>query len=299
MAGHLPTAPILSQIHSPVSSASPNSLALASRISHDSSSNTFLPPEHRQSFPGRLPKGRKLPRFLPIHFLCQASVSDCRHLIQSLAVIYPVLAHWGWAEQGWLHIGIRVDSSNFRTTYLDYAGAGVVHLCGGTISLVAAWMLGPRIGRFSADGNAQPIEGHSVPVLSIFSSILSTFAVGLIGWLHPNAWLPRLQRWFSSRYLEERKWPASCKVNGEHPDGYLIVSHKLQAFYFTTISVRRLCCHLHSGCAQTAQGQMDSVVDVERLFGRNDCILCGLQPNGLLGHRDHWIGRWPDLYGTF
>ena len=86
------------------------------------------------------------------------------------AIIYPVLAHWGWAEQGWLHHGVRVDSSNFRTTYLDYAGAGVVHLCGGIISLVAAWLIGPRIGRFSPDSNR--IEGHSVPLASLGGFIL-------------------------------------------------------------------------------------------------------------------------------
>lgn len=46
----------------------------------------------------------------------------------------------------------------------DFAGAGVVHLCGGTISFVAAWMIGPRAGRFSSNGRANRIEGHSVPV---------------------------------------------------------------------------------------------------------------------------------------
>lgn len=89
------------------------------------------------------------------------------------AIIYPMLAHWGWSEQGWLHHGIQLDNaSNFRTTYLDYAGAGVVHLCGGTISLVAAWMIGPRQGRFGPRGQTMRIKGHSVPLASLGGFIL-------------------------------------------------------------------------------------------------------------------------------
>ncbi|CAK5114814.1 unnamed protein product [Meloidogyne enterolobii] len=88
------------------------------------------------------------------------------------AIVYPILTHWGWSDQGWLARGIRIDSSNYHTTYMDFAGAGVVHLCGGVISLVAAWMIGPRAGRFSPNGHATRIEGHSVPLASLGGFIL-------------------------------------------------------------------------------------------------------------------------------
>uniref|UniRef100_A0A914HVX0 Ammonium transporter AmtB-like domain-containing protein n=1 Tax=Globodera rostochiensis TaxID=31243 RepID=A0A914HVX0_GLORO len=85
---------------------------------------------------------------------------------------YPVLSHWGWSSVGWLRQGPNIGDGTFHTTYLDLAGAGVVHLCGGTISLIAAWMMGPRIGRFLDNGQLSKMEGHSVPLASLGGFIL-------------------------------------------------------------------------------------------------------------------------------
>uniref|UniRef100_A0A1I7WL83 Ammonium transporter n=1 Tax=Heterorhabditis bacteriophora TaxID=37862 RepID=A0A1I7WL83_HETBA len=86
--------------------------------------------------------------------------------------VYPILTHWGWSEQGWMMKGIQ--TTDIHTTYQDFAGAGVVHLCGGTISFIAAYIMGPRIGRFPKDGEEESIEikGHSVPFAALGGFIL-------------------------------------------------------------------------------------------------------------------------------
>lgn len=52
--------------------------------------------------------------------------------------IYPVSAHWCWNSAGWLA----------QMGFLDFAGSGVVHVAGGMPALCAAWIVGPRPGRF-------------------------------------------------------------------------------------------------------------------------------------------------------
>merc|ERR1712127_659336 len=63
----------------------------------------------------------------------------------------------------------------------DFAGSGVVHMTGGATALVAAKVLGPRIGRFyDADGNELP-EPHDFPPHSVALQVLGTFILW-VGW---------------------------------------------------------------------------------------------------------------------
>ena len=75
--------------------------------------------------------------------------------------IYPIVGHWTWGG-GWLA----------QLNFFDFAGSTVVHLTGGATALVGAMLLGPRLGRFNADGSVNAIPGHSVPLASLGVFIL-------------------------------------------------------------------------------------------------------------------------------
>lgn len=76
------------------------------------------------------------------------------------ALVYPVVGHWGWSASGWL-----TDLG-----FYDFAGSTIVHLVGGAAAFVAAAILGPRPGKFDADGKPRLLAGHSAPlgVLGVF-----------------------------------------------------------------------------------------------------------------------------------
>lgn len=92
------------------------------------------------------------------------------------AVVYPVSGHWMWGglagegSAGWL------EGLGFH----DFAGSTVVHSVGGWIALAGAIALGPRIGKYHANGKPNPIPGHSL--------VLGTLGVFLlwIGWFGFN-----------------------------------------------------------------------------------------------------------------
>jgi Amt family ammonium transporter len=92
------------------------------------------------------------------------------------AVIYPVVVRWQWGG-GWL---FQLD-----TPFHDFAGSSLVHMTGGIAAAVGAFLLGPRLGRYGADGRPRAIPGHSIPL-----AILGCFIL-LVGWygFNPGSWL--------------------------------------------------------------------------------------------------------------
>ncbi len=92
------------------------------------------------------------------------------------AVIYPIVVRWQWGG-GWL---FQLD-----TPFHDFAGSTLVHMTGGVAAAMGARALGPRLGRYSADGRPRAIPGHSIPF-----AILGTFIL-LVGWygFNPGSWL--------------------------------------------------------------------------------------------------------------
>ncbi|MDJ1432913.1 ammonium transporter [Halostagnicola sp. A-GB9-2] len=81
------------------------------------------------------------------------------------AVIYPVVTGITWA-------GGYIETIT-GTPFADFAGGMIVHGMGGLAGLTAAWMLGPRIGRFNDDGSANVIPGHSLTFAVLGTLILA------------------------------------------------------------------------------------------------------------------------------
>ncbi|WP_437933570.1 ammonium transporter [Sorangium sp. So ce341] len=93
-------------------------------------------------------------------------------------VIYPIYANWVWGG-GWLSSLGR--NFGLGHGHVDFAGSSVVHLTGGVVALIGARMLGPRLGKFGADGSVRPIPGHSIPLV-----VTGTFVLAF-GWFGFNA----------------------------------------------------------------------------------------------------------------
>ena len=72
-------------------------------------------------------------------------------------LVYPIIGHWIWSGGGWL------ASMGFG----DFAGSTVVHATGGCVAFIGTILLGPRIGKFSADGKPNAIPGHSIPIAAL------------------------------------------------------------------------------------------------------------------------------------
>jgi len=94
------------------------------------------------------------------------------------AVIYPIFGSWVWGG-GWLaQLGYRLGLGHGS---VDYAGSGVVHLQGGALALITAYLIGPRIGKYGADGKVKPILAHHIPMVQVGTFILA------FGWFGFNA----------------------------------------------------------------------------------------------------------------
>jgi Amt family ammonium transporter len=87
--------------------------------------------------------------------------------------IYPIFGHWVWGPGGWLGNTMGwFHSLTGGTVFRDFAGSTVVHTVGGTIALVGAIALGPRLGRkFKPDGGG-PTPPHDLTMASIGAVIL-------------------------------------------------------------------------------------------------------------------------------
>ncbi len=95
--------------------------------------------------------------------------------------VYPIHTHWIWGG-GWL---ARLGG-NFGLGHgvIDVAGSSVVHMVGGLTGLAGAMALGPRMGKYRANGTPTAIPGHHIPMAVIGSLVL------FFGWFGFNGGSP-------------------------------------------------------------------------------------------------------------
>lgn len=75
--------------------------------------------------------------------------------------IYPMQGYWKWG-------GGFLDALGFN----DFAGSGVVHLCGATAALAGVLLLGARKGKYGKNGEIHPIPGANLPLATLGTFIL-------------------------------------------------------------------------------------------------------------------------------
>ena len=75
--------------------------------------------------------------------------------------IYPVQGYWKWGGGGLDALG-----------YTDFAGSGVVHLCGAAAALAAVSILGARKGKYGENGSVYAIPGSNIPIAALGALVL-------------------------------------------------------------------------------------------------------------------------------
>ena len=92
-------------------------------------------------------------------------------------LVYPLFANWVWGA-GWLsQLGKEFGLGH---GHVDFAGSSVVHMVGGVAALAGAMVLGPRIGKYTKDGEPVAMPGHDIPM-----ALLGTFILAF-GWFGFN-----------------------------------------------------------------------------------------------------------------
>jgi Amt family ammonium transporter len=102
---------------------------------------------------------------------------QCFATVALVGIFYPFFEGivWGgnFGLQDWLE-------ATFGAPFRDFAGSVVVHAVGGWIALAAVLLLGPRLGRYRADGKTNGIPPSSIPWLALGSWMLC------VGWFGFN-----------------------------------------------------------------------------------------------------------------
>ena len=75
--------------------------------------------------------------------------------------IYPLQGSWSWGG------GFLSDAG-----FVDFAGSGIVHMCGAAAALAGVLLLGPRQGKYGPNGEINAIQGSNMPLATLGMFIL-------------------------------------------------------------------------------------------------------------------------------
>ena len=75
--------------------------------------------------------------------------------------IYPIQGSWSWG-------GGFLSEAGFS----DFAGSGIVHMCGATAALAGVLVLGARKGKYGPNGEINAIPGANMPLATLGTFIL-------------------------------------------------------------------------------------------------------------------------------
>jgi Amt family ammonium transporter len=81
--------------------------------------------------------------------------------------IYPMEGQWTWGELPVLGLYTLGDYG-----WSDFAGSGIVHMAGASAALAGVILLGPRKGKYGADGSSRAIPGGNLPLATLGTFIL-------------------------------------------------------------------------------------------------------------------------------
>ena len=81
--------------------------------------------------------------------------------------IYPMEGNWTWGGGSVFGLFSLGDVG-----FSDFAGSGIVHMAGAAAALAGVLLLGPRKGKYSADGRVNAIPGANLPLATLGTFIL-------------------------------------------------------------------------------------------------------------------------------
>lgn len=151
-------------------------------------------------------------------------------------LIYPVFGHWAWGNL------LHTDNKPWlaQSGFIDFAGSTVVHSIGGWVALAGIVTLGPRLGRFDAQGKPRAIHGHST-VLSATGAVLL-----FVGWIGFNggstmAGTPALAKIVANTVLAAAFSGVVAMALGRLRDGLWIPSRSINGLLAGLVGITAGC----------------------------------------------------------